>query len=133
GTETQRGHYLPGMATGEVRGALCLTEPGAGSDLQAIATTARAGGSKFIVKGSKFFVTNGARASVLLTLVKTDPAATPAKNGISLLMVDKDAPGVSIGSTFHKMAYGHVDTVEILLNEAIIPESALLGGIAGRG
>ena len=133
GTDAQRSHYLPRMATGEVRGALCLTEPGAGSDLQSIGTTARAGGGKFIVKGSKFFVTNGARAELLLTLVKTDPAAQPAKNGISLLLVDKDAPGVSVGSTFHKMAYGHVDTVEILLNEAIVPESALVGGIPGRG
>lgn len=133
GTDAQRVQHLPRMATGEIRGALCLTEPGAGSDLQSIATTARVGDGKFIVKGSKFFVTNGARATLLLTLVKTDPTAEPAKNGISLLLVDKDAPGVAIGSTFHKMAYGHVDTVEILLNEAVIPESALVGGVAGRG
>jgi alkylation response protein AidB-like acyl-CoA dehydrogenase len=133
GTDAQQIHYLPRLATGEIRGALCLTEPGAGSDLQSIATTARAGGGKFIVKGSKFFVTNGARASVLLTLVKTDPAAKPAKNGISLLLIDKDTPGVSVGSTFHKMAYGHVDTVEIRLDEAIAPDSALVGGIPGRG
>lgn len=133
GTEAQRERYLPGMARGEIRGALCLTEPGAGSDLQSIATVAREAGGQFTVAGSKFFVTNGARASLLLTLVKTDPAAKPAKNGISLLLVDKDAPGVKLGSTFHKMAYGHVDTVEILLDGAVVPGSALVGGVAGRG
>ncbi len=133
GTDAQQRRYLPGMASGESRAALCLTEPGAGSDLQSIATTARLDDGKFVVKGSKFFVTNGARASLLLTLVRTDPTAKPAKNGISLLLVEKEAPGVSVGSTFHKMAYGQVDTVEILLNEAIVPESALVGGVVGRG
>jgi len=133
GTAEQKARYLPRMVSGEVRGALCLTEPGAGSDLQAIATTARAEGDRYIVNGSKFFVTNGARASLLLTLVKTDATADPAKNGISLLLVDKDAPGVKVAGTFHKMAYGHVDTVEILLDDARVPKTALVGGAAGRG
>jgi len=133
GTPEQKAHYLPRMASGEIRGALCLTEPGAGSDLQAISTVARAEGDRYVVKGSKFFVTNGARASLLLTLVKTDPAANPAKTGISLLLVDKDARGVKVAGTFHKMAYGHVDTVEILLDNALVPKAALVGGKAGRG
>lgn len=133
GTPEQKAHYLPRMATGEIRGALCLTESGAGSDLQSIATVARADGDRYVVKGSKFFVTNGARASLLLTLVKTDPAADPVKNGISLLLVDKDAPGVKVAGTFHKMAYGHVDTVEIVLDNAAVPNTALVGGKAGRG
>ena len=133
GMPEQRERYLPRMASGEVRGALCLTEPGAGSDLQAIATIARADGDGYIVNGSKFFVTNGARASLLLTLVKTDPAANPAKNGISLLLVDKDAPGVKVAGTFHKMAHGHVDTVEILLDNATVSNATLVGGKAGRG
>ena len=133
GTPEQKARYLPRMAAGEIRGALCLTEPGAGSDLQAIATVARAEGNQYVVKGSKFFVTNGARAALLLTLVKTDPAANPAKNGISLLLVDKDAPGVKVAGTLHKMAYGHVDTVEILLDNAAVSGGALVGGKAGRG
>ena len=133
GTAEQKAHYLPRMASGGARGALCLTEPGAGSDLQSIATVARAEGDRFVVKGSKFFVTNGARASLLLTLAKTDPAAQPAKNGISLLLVDKDAPGVKVAGSVHKMAYGHVDTVEILLDNAMVPGEALVGGKAGRG
>jgi alkylation response protein AidB-like acyl-CoA dehydrogenase len=133
GTAEQKARHLPRMATGEARGALCLTEPGAGSDLQSIATIARAEDDRFVVKGSKFFVTNGARATLLLALVKTDPAAQPAKNGISLLLIDKDAPGVKVAGTFDKMAYGHVDTVEILLDDARVPKAALVGGEAGRG
>jgi len=133
GTAEQKARHLPRMTSGEARGALCLTEPGAGSDLQSIATVARAEGDRFVVKGSKFFVTNGARAALLLALVKTDPAAQPAKNGISLLLIDKDAPGVKVAGTFDKMAYGHVDTVEILLDDARVPKAALVGGEAGRG
>jgi alkylation response protein AidB-like acyl-CoA dehydrogenase len=133
GTAEQKARHLPRMASGEARGALCLTEPGAGSDLQSIATIARAEDDRFVVKGSKFFVTNGARATLLLALVKTDPAAQPAKNGISLLLIDKDAPGVKVAGTFDKMAYGHVDTVEILLDDARVPKAGLVGGEAGRG
>ena len=133
GTAEQKARHLPRMASGEDRGALCLTEPNAGSDLQSLATVARPEGDRFVVKGSKFFVTNGARATLLLALVKTDPAAQPAKNGISLLLIDKDAPGVKVAGTFDKMAYGHVDTVEILLEDARVPKAALVGGEAGRG
>jgi alkylation response protein AidB-like acyl-CoA dehydrogenase len=121
------------MASGALRAALCLTEPGAGSDLQAIATQARPAGNGFAITGSKFFVTNGERAGLLLVLAKTDPAAQPPKKGISLFLVEKTTSGVRQGSTFRKMAYGHVDTVEILLDGAIVPASALLGEAAGRG
>ena len=133
GTAEQKSCYLPRMATGEIRAALCLTEPGAGSDLQSIATTARAASDRYEVNGSKFFVTNGARASLLLTLVKTDPAAVPPKNGISLLLIEKDSPGVKVAGTFHKMAYSRVDTVEILFDNAQVSGAALVGGKAGRG
>lgn len=133
GTEAQKTHYLPRMATGEMRGALCLTEPGAGSDLQSIATTASTVGYNLAVNGSKFFVTNGARADLLLVLAKTDPSAKPTKSGISLLLVEKGTAGVSVGSTFHKMAYGHVDTVEILFNDVVVPASAIVGSAPGRG
>ncbi len=133
GSADQRHRYLARMASGELRAALCLTEPGAGSDLQAIATTARPTGNGFSLHGSKFFVTNGGRAGLLLVLAKTDPNATPAKNGISLFLVEKTAKGLSQGSTFHKMAMGLVDTVEILLEGVEVPASALLGGTPGRG
>ena len=118
GTVAQRQQYLPPMATGGLRAALCLTEPGAGSDLQAIATLARPAGNGFALSGSKFFVTNGGRAGLLLVLAKTDAAAEPPKKGISLFLVEKKTEGVRQGSTFHKMAFGQVDTVEILLGAA---------------
>ena len=133
GTPAQQEKYLPQMASGALRGALCLTEPGTGSDLQAIRATAKLSGTDYELSGTKFFVTNGARAGLLLVLVKTDPAAEPAKKGISLLLVEKAESGVKQGSTFHKMAYGHVDTVEIVLDGSKVPSSALLGGTPGRG
>jgi len=133
GSAAQKAQYLPRMATGHLRAALCLTEAGAGSDLQAIATLARPVGNGFALSGSKFFVTNGGRAGLLLVLAKTDAAAEPPKKGISLFLVDKTTQGVRQGSTFHKMAFGQVDTVEILLDAAEVPASALLGETAGRG
>ena len=133
GTAEQQRHYLPAMAAGTARGALCLTEPSAGSDLQAIATTARHTGESLTVNGTKIYVTNGARASLLAVLVKTDPAAVPAKTGMSLLLVDAAQPGVTVGGTYRKMAYGHVDTVEIVFQDAPAPVQAVLGGKLGRG
>ena len=133
GTAEQQRHYLPAMAAGTARGALCLTEPSAGSDLQAIATTARHTGESLTVNGTKIYVTNGARASLLAVLVKTDPAAVPAKTGMSLLLIDAAQPGVTVGGTYRKMAYGHVDTVEIVFQDAPVSAQAVLGGKPGRG
>jgi alkylation response protein AidB-like acyl-CoA dehydrogenase len=133
GTAAQQAKYLPMMASGALRGALCLTEPGTGSDLQAIRAVAKPSSSGYELSGTKFFVTNGERAGLLLVLAKTDPTAQPAKKGISLLLVEKASSGVKQGSTFHKMAYGHVDTVEIILDGSTVPSSALLGEAPGRG
>ena len=133
GTSEQQARHLPAMAAGTVRGALCLTEPSAGSDLQAITTVARPSGAALTINGTKIYVTNGARASLLAVLVKTDPAAVPAKAGMSLLLVDAAQQGVSVGSTYRKMAYGHVDTVEIVFQDATVPALAVLGGKPGRG
>jgi alkylation response protein AidB-like acyl-CoA dehydrogenase len=137
GTAEQQLRYLPAMASGRVRGALCLTEPSVGSDLQAITTVARPAGSgargSYLLTGTKIFVTNGARASLLAVLAKTDPGAVPSKRGISLLLVDADGPGVAAGSSFGKMAHPHVDTVEILFQEAVLPPDAILGDAPGRG
>lgn len=133
GTEAQRAQYLPRMAAGQARGALCLTEPGAGSDLQAIETTAAINGAQLRVNGTKIYVTNGARASLLAVLVKTDPRAEPPKRGISLLLVPGAHPGIRVGGAFKKMAYGHVDTVEINFADAKLPVESILGGQPGRG
>lgn len=133
GTQEQKARFLPKMASGEVRAALCLTESGAGSDLQAIRTTARRQGDSYVVNGNKIFITNGERASVLLVLAKTNPAAEKISRGMSLLLVTKDLAGVTVPSTFHKMAFDAVDTVEINLDNVRLPSDALLGGAEGVG
>jgi alkylation response protein AidB-like acyl-CoA dehydrogenase len=133
GTPEQQRRYLPRMATSETRGALCLTESAAGSDLRAIETTATAVGVDFTLRGNKVFVTNGGRASLLLTLVKLDARAEGPKQGMSLMLVEKETPGVSMTGAMQKMAYGLVDTVEIRLDNARVPKAALLGGEPGLG
>ena len=133
GAPAQRDRYLPAMAAGRMRGALCLTEPGAGSDLQAIQTVAMQNGVALSVSGTKIYVTNGARASLLAVLVKTDPGANPIKNGISLLLLESVNPGVKVHSAFKKMAYGQVDTVEITFSGAQVSVESILGNAPGRG
>lgn len=133
GNEAQKAALLPKMATGEMRGALCLTESNAGSDLQAIRTRAIREGDEYRITGNKIFVTNGARADLLLVLAKTDPTASPPKRGMSILLVERNLAGVTVPSTFHKMAYGLVDTVEMDFEDVRVPASALLGDVEGRG
>ncbi len=132
GTEEQKRRYLPRLATGELRGALSLTEPGAGSDLQAIRTVARNDNGSYKVSGEKIFVTNGERAGLLAVLVKTDAAATPPHRGISLLLVEKGDQGVKVGPCLSKMAYGLVDTCEVRFEDAVVPAGRLLDQ-PGRG
>jgi alkylation response protein AidB-like acyl-CoA dehydrogenase len=133
GTPEQRERYLPRLGSGVDRGALCLTEAGAGSDLQSIDTSAQPIGGSFAIRGTKTFVTNGARASLYAVLVKTDPYAKPAKAGMSLMIVEKSTPGVSVGAVFRKMAYGLVDTVEVLFDNVAVPAEGILGAVTGRG
>jgi alkylation response protein AidB-like acyl-CoA dehydrogenase len=134
GTEEQRLRYLPKLADGSLRGAIMLSEPNAGSDLQAIRTTAtlQADGS-YRLNGTKVFITNGARASIFLALVKTDPKAEPRKNGISLVILEKGSPGFSVARLFHKMAFKHVDTAELVLQDAPVSADQIVGGIPGHG
>jgi len=133
GTPAQQSHYLPHLASGELRTALCLTEAEAGSDLQAIRTTAHRNEDAYIVNGGKIYVTNGDKAGLLLVLAKTDPMAKKTSRGISLLLVPKDIPGVHVAGTFHKMGFGQVDTVEILLEQVRLSHDAVVGGSEGSG
>lgn len=98
GTEEQKDHYLPRMATGEIRATMALTEPGGGSDLQAMRTTARPDGDSYVVDGSKTWISNVRHASVVALLCHTDPEAEPAHRGVSILLVEK-GPGFEIGRT----------------------------------
>lgn len=133
GTHEQKERYLPLMATGEHRGALLLTEPAAGSDLQNITTVATAKDNGYELSGNKIFVTNGDKATVLLTLARTSVDAASGKPRLSLFLVEKAFAGVSVESEFHKMAYGLVDTMEILLDKVQVPASAIVGGQPGLG
>ena len=133
GSDAQKAKYLPRLATGEDRAALCLTEPGCGSDLQAIRALARDAGASYVLTASKTYVTNGERATLLLTLVKLPQKAGEPKPKISLLLVEKEFSNISVTTRFDKTAFGLVDTVQIEMEEVPVPKSQLLGGVEGKG
>lgn len=132
GTEEQKQHWLPRMATGEYRGSIGLTEPNAGSDLQAIRTVARREGDDYVVNGSKTWITNSLHGHGTLLLVKTDPAAEPRHRGMSLLIADK-GPGFNVVGKLKKMGYRAIDTCELTFEDYRVPASHLLGGVEGKG
>lgn len=134
GTEAQKARYLPRLATGELRGSVSMTESNAGSDLQAIRTSATLQpDGQYKLSGNKIFVTNGGRATVYVVLVKTDPNAVPAKSGMSLFIVEKGTKGFRTGEIYQKMGFKHVDTAELIFDDVLLPQSQLLGGEAGKG
>ena len=133
GTEEQRRHFLPIMAAGEKRGGLCLSEANAGSDVQAITMTATRAGSDYLLNGSKLWVTNGARGSIFAVLARTDTEARPPYRGMSVFLVEKGTPGLSVSRTFEKLGYKGVETAELLFENARVPASHLLGGVEGEG
>ncbi|OLF10848.1 acyl-CoA dehydrogenase family protein [Actinophytocola xanthii] len=132
GTPEQRDTYLPRMATGEVRATMALTEPSGGSDLQALRTTARREGDEYVVDGSKTWITNARRSQLVALLCKTDPAATPAHRGISILLVEK-GPGFHVSRDLPKLGYKGVESCELTFDDVRVPVTALLGGEEGQG
>jgi alkylation response protein AidB-like acyl-CoA dehydrogenase len=132
GTEAQKAQYLPRMATGEFRGSIGLTEPNAGSDLQAIRTVARADGDSYVVNGNKTWITNSLHGHGTLLLVKTDPAAEPRHKGMSLLIAEK-GPGFNVVGKLKKMGYRSIDTCELNFEDYRVPKANLLGGVEGKG
>lgn len=133
GTPEQKAKYLPDLATGARRSGLGLTEPGAGTDLQGISTTATLDGDHYIVRGSKTWITNARHADPLPVLVKTDPKADPRHKGMSVLLIDADTPGFTIGKDIPKMGYKGPESCEVILDEVRVPVEQLLGGVEGRG
>src|SRR5712691_1474074 len=133
GTDDQKQRFLPRLAKGDPRGGICLSEPNAGTDLQAITTTARRDGDTYYIDGSKMWVTNGRRAQVLLVLVKTDPSAQPRHRGISAFVVEKGAPGLTVGRDIDKMGYKTVETCELHFERFPVPAANLIGGEEGLG
>ena len=132
GTEDQKQLYLPRMATGELRATMALTEPGGGSDLQAMRTVARRDGDDYVINGSKTWISNARRSDLIALLCKTDPDADPAHKGVSILLVEK-VPGFSISKDLPKLGYKGVEACELNFTDARVPGAALLGSDEGKG
>jgi butyryl-CoA dehydrogenase len=132
GTDEQKQRWLPRMATGELRAALSMSEPGAGSDVQAIQCRAVRDGEAYVVNGTKMWVTNGLRAGLVVLLCKTDPSAKPAHKGITVLMVEKEPEarrfeGITVPPNIEKMGYHGVETTELVFEDHRVPATSLLG------
>ncbi|NIH83653.1 acyl-CoA dehydrogenase family protein [Amycolatopsis granulosa] len=132
GTREQQDRYLPRMATGELRATMALTEPGGGSDLQALRTTARRDGDEYVVTGSKTWITNARRSDLVALLCKTDPRADPPHRGISVLLAEK-GPGFHVSRDLPKLGYKGVESCELTFDDLRVPASAVLGGVEGHG
>ncbi|WP_299023174.1 acyl-CoA dehydrogenase family protein [uncultured Dietzia sp.] len=132
GTEEQKRAYLPRLATGEMRATMALTEPGGGSDLQAMTTTAVREGDELVISGAKTFITNARRAGLIALMCKTDPAAEPRHWGISIVLVEH-GPGLTVSRDLPKLGYKGVETCELSFDGYRTPAARILGGEPGRG
>jgi alkylation response protein AidB-like acyl-CoA dehydrogenase len=132
GTEDQKRRYLPPMATGELRATMALTEPGGGSDLQNMSTTAQADGSDLVINGSKTWISNARHSGLIALLCKTDPQARPRHTGISVLLVEP-GPGLTVSRDLPKLGYKGVESCELSFDDCRVPSTAVLGGTPGYG
>ena len=132
GTEAQKKHFLPRFATGELRGGLGLTEPNAGTDLQAIRTRAFRTQDSYRINGTKTWITNGVHGTCFAVLVKTDPDAHPAHRGMSLFLCEK-GPGFSVGRKLKKLGYKSIDSAELVFENFEVSAERLIGGAEGKG
>ncbi len=133
GTPDQKRRFLPGMATGEKRGGLALTEPHAGSDVQSIRTVAKRDGDNYVLSGSKMFITNARHGTMLAVAAKTDPNAKPAYAGISMFAVEKNDQGPTVSRNLKKLGYKGIDTCEVVLDNLQVPAANLIGEQPGNG
>jgi alkylation response protein AidB-like acyl-CoA dehydrogenase len=132
GTPEQQQRYLPPMATGEIRAAMALTEPSGGSDLQAMRTTARRDGDRYVISGTKTWISNARHAQLIALLCKTDPGARPPHTGISIILAEP-GPGFTLSRDLPKLGYKGVESCEITMTDFEAPVTALLGGREGEG
>ena len=134
GTREQQDRYLPKMATGEIRATMALTEPGGGSDLQAMTTRARRDGEGdgYLVSGAKTWITNARRSGLIALLCKTDPDARPRHKGVSILLVEH-GPGLTVSKDLPKLGYKGVESCELVFEDYRAPADAVLGGVEGHG
>ncbi|MEO8815776.1 MAG: acyl-CoA dehydrogenase family protein, partial [Mycobacterium sp.] len=134
GTEAQKRRYLPAMATGALRATMALTEPGGGSDLQSITTTAVPSSAETLaINGSKTWISNARHSGLIALLAKTDPHATPRHQGISVLLVDNPSPGLAVSRDLPKLGYKGVESCELHFDDCRVPASAVLGEVPGKG
>jgi len=139
GTEEQKQYYLPKMATGEIRGAFSMSEPGCGSDVSAIKTKATRNGDSYTVNGQKMWLTNGGSSTLVAVLVKTDEGADSVYKNMTTFLVEKPAgfgevmPGLTVPGKIEKMGYKGVDTTEMVFDGFEVGADQVLGGAPGRG
>lgn len=132
GTEAQKRKYLPQMAAGRMIGAIAMTEPGAGSDLQGVRTRAQRRGDHYAIDGSKTFISNGATADLVVVVARTDPEA--GSKGVSLLLLEtRGAEGFKVGRILDKLGQKGADTSELFFDDVRVPADNLLGGVEGQG
>ncbi|MFM0639732.1 acyl-CoA dehydrogenase family protein [Paraburkholderia metrosideri] len=132
GTDAQKQHYLPRLASGELTGAFALTEADAGSDATALRTTARREGDHYILDGSKCFITNAPIADLFTVMARTDPA-TPGAGGISAFLVERGMPGLSTSAPYDKMGQAGSPVGDVVFNACRVPAANLIGGVEGQG
>jgi acyl-CoA dehydrogenase len=127
GSEEQKRRWVPGAVSGELILAIAMTEPGTGSDLAGVQTSARRDGDSYVINGSKMFISNGQIADLVVVVVKTDPKAAPAHRGVSLIIVERDAPGFVRGRKLDKLGLRGQDTSELFFEDCRVPAANLLG------
>jgi alkylation response protein AidB-like acyl-CoA dehydrogenase len=139
GTDEQKSAFLPAMATGEIRGAISMSEPDLGSDVAAIKTAARHKGSDYVITGQKMWLTNGASANLVALLARTDDGAARPHQGLTAFLIEKQSgfgetrPGLTVPGKIDKMGYKGVDTTELILDSCAVPADRVLGELPGRG
>ena len=132
GTDAQKRHWLPRFASGEIRGGIGLTEPNAGTDLQAIRAVARRDGDAYVINGTKTWITNGVYGSCFGVLVKTDSAAQPRHKGMTMFLCEK-GEGFRTAKKIRKLGYKSIDSAELVFEDFRVPAANLIGGEEGRG
>ena len=132
GTTDQQARYLPSLAAGELRATMALTEPSGGSDLQAMSTVATRVGDRYVLRGSKTWISNAEKAGLIAVLCKTDPNAEPRHRGMSVLLVEK-GPGVVVGRSLPKLGYRGIESCELYFDECEVAPDAVLGEKDGAG
>ena len=133
GTEEMKQRFLPKMAEGVIRGGLALTEPGGGSDMQNLETSAVKDGEEYVINGNKMFISNGASGNAFAVLARTDKTVQPPHRGISCFVVEKPAVGFTVAQKLDKLGYRGIDTTELVFDNVRIPTENLVGEVEGKG